>query len=352
MYSLNRKTATLGGETMSMEISVVDSHTAGEPTRTVSQGLPELSGTNLKEKALALEEHFPSLPSILTGEPRGHAAMHAVLPVAASVPEADVAFLFVSSLGMLEMCGHALIGGVTTLLETGALAVQEPITCLKIETLSGLIDVEAQVSDGHVVDVTFTNTLSWVLANDVNLEVPGIGDIRLDLVYGGLWYAVLDAKDLGLSLEIAQVPKLVAMSHTVRQVLNATLPELVPTDHAPTRIPQLLYTDSSSHGERSGRNLATSTELGFDRSPCGTGSSARMALLHNREQLALDETFLHESVLGTMFEGRLVAEHPAPIGTGVIPTITGSAHLTAFSDLFVDPTDPLGQGFFIPAAVG
>ena len=223
---------------MSTEISVVDSHTAGEPTRTVSQGLPELSGTNLKEKALSLEEHFPSLPSILTGEPRGHAAMHAVLPVAANAPEADIAFLIVSSLGMLEMCGHALIGGVTTLLETGALPVQEPVTRLKIETLSGLIDVEAQISEGHVVDVTFTNTLSWVLANDVNIEVPGLGDIRLDLAYGGLWYAVLEAKDLGLSLEITQLPKLVAISHTVRQVLNTALPDLVPTDHTPTQIPR------------------------------------------------------------------------------------------------------------------
>ena len=334
---------------MISKLSVVDSHTAGEPTRVVTGGFPSLAGNTLHEKDASLLDQHPQLRSFLVGEPRGHAPMHAVIPTTPTAHGADAAFLILSALGSLEMCGHALIGAVTTMIEIGALPSSGAVTTLKIETLAGVMDVEANVAGGKVTSVTFTNATSWVLAHDVRVKVPDAGEITCDVAFGGLWYAIVDADELGLVIEPPAVPGLVSLSHRIRSVLNRELHGLLPPAHAPTHIPQVLFTSTASGPGANGRNLATSTELGFDRSPCGTGSSARMALLHSRGDLEVGDVFVHESVLGTRFEGRVVASKTAPSGTGIVPAITGSAYVTAYSDFVVDQADPLGDGFFVPA---
>jgi len=328
-------------------ISVVDSHTAGEPTRVVLGGLPTLAGVTLRDKNDVLLERIEEYVGILTGEPRGHPPMHAVLPLPACDARADISFLILSALGSLTMCGHALIGAVTTLLEIGTLPRHEPTTKLVVETLAGLIHVEARVEGDRVIDVTFDNAPSWVLARDVELLVPGIGVLRLDLVYGGLWYAIAEAAQVGLLIEPGNAGRLVSMSHEIRRILNMRLPDLVSSPQAPAKIPQVLWVGPPATPDGNGRNMATSTELGFDRSPCGTGSSARMALLHARGQLPLRQPFVHESLLGTRFKGQLLAETTVAAGAAVCPSITGSAFITAFSQLAVDADDPLGWGFFI-----
>jgi proline racemase len=331
-------------------LTVVDSHTAGEPTRIIIGGMPLFQGETLQDKNDIFRSRFDELRGMLTGEPRGHAAMHAVLPLPACDPDADLSLLILSAMGSQPMCGHALIGAVTVLLEVGIVEPVEPITQLMVETLAGLIHVEARVTRDRVTSVTFANAPSWVLERDISLDVPGVGLLSLDIVYGGLWYAVLDAAQLGLEITPPNVPRLVALSQQIRSFLDRRLPEIASHPLAPTRVPSLLYVSPAHETASHGRNLATSSELGFDRSPCGTGSSARMALLYARGELPLGQPFIHESVVGTRFEGRLIEEVATDAGTAVVPAITGSAFITGFSNLVIDPGDPLGAGFFIPAA--
>jgi proline racemase len=333
-------------------VSVVDSHTAGEPTRVVLGGTPNLPGSTLAQKNDALCSRLDEFRGLLTNEPRGHPATHAVLPMPAFDERADISFLIISALGSLAMCGHALIGAVTTLIDVGVLPRREPTTTLTVETLAGLIGVEAAVRGGRVTQVTFTNAPAWVLATDVRLIVPQVGPLDLSVVYGGLWYAVVEVAQLGLAISSRHVARLVALSHQIRGELNGRLPDLLDSPYAPASIPQVLYIGPAEAPDADGRNLATSSELGFDRSPCGTGSSARMALHHARGELELGQRFVHESVLGSRFEGCLVKEVTIESGTAVLPSITGNAFVTGFGQLVVDPDDPLRAGFLIPPAAG
>jgi proline racemase len=325
----------------------VDSHTAGEPTRVVVGGLLGLPGDTLHEKSTALSKSYDELRVLLTGEPRGHAAMHAVLPLPTCDPRADFSLLILSALGSQPMCGHALIGAVTVLIETGAIDAVEPTTALTVETLAGLIEVEAHIAAGRVTGVTFANAPSWVLQRDVDLYVPDLGNVRVDIAFGGLWYAIVDASYVNLDLVPPNVPHLVALSQRIRSVLRRRLGEFSSHPHAPDKIESLLFVSTSNDSSTHGRNLATSSQLGFDRSPCGTGSSARMALLHDRGELPLGQTFTHESILGTRFEGQLIREVTMGNHLAVVPTITGTAFITGFNRLVAYADDPLGVGFFL-----
>ena len=332
------------------ELAVVDSHTGGEPTRVVVDGLEPFEGAGLVAREAAMRPQLDGLVGFLCGEPRGHAPVHAVLPQPPSSPDADAALLIISALGSLGMCGHALIGAVTTLVETGMLPDRGPRSRYVIETLAGPIAAEAEVDRGRVRSVTFENAPAWVLARSFPVTVPDLGRVEVDVVYGGLWYAVLAADAVGLTIEPGQVARLVALSHAIRAALNADLGRLPDDPLRPTRIPQLLWTGPGIEEGADGRNLATSSELGYDRSPCGTGSSARMALEHARGRLGIGQPYVHESVIGSRFRGELVREVPRGAGVAVVPRITGSAHLTARSTLLARADDPLAGGFHIPPA--
>ena len=277
--------------------------------------------------------------------------MHAALPLPPSDPRADISLLILSALGSLDMCGHALIGAVTALIETGVIEAEGPVHTVRVETLAGLVEAEARIApDGRTESVEFRNAPARVSAVDVGLDVPGIGEVVLDLAYGGLWYAVLDAGRLGWKIEPDNVPRLVSASARIRRVLNEYLARSAPSGGGPDFVPQLLYVSDEAGPGADGRNMATSTELGFDRSPCGTGSCARMALLHHRGGLTVGDSFVHESVVGSRFVGTVLAEAATPDGPAVIPSIRGSAFITGYNRLVADPRDPMASGFFIPAA--
>ncbi|MFC0531595.1 proline racemase family protein [Phytohabitans kaempferiae] len=325
----------------------MDSHTAGEPTRVVLHGLDAMPGATLSERSRALYARHPRLISAVVGEPRGWAPWHAVVPMPPDDPQADIAVLIFSALGPLDMCGHALIGTVTTLIEEGVVTASEPRTDLTVQTGAGLIRVAATVERGRVRQVSFENATSYAFATDAVVAVPGLGEVRYDLAYGGLWYAVVDASSLGLAITLDQVHRLMALSEHIRAAINASLPEHPDEPDDPTFVPQLLWT--TTEGTRSGTNLATSTQLGFDRSPCGTGSSARTAILHAAGALAIGDTFNHHSVLGTTFTTEVVRKLVLPSGRPAItPEVTGSAWITARSELVFRDDDPLADGSFVP----
>ncbi len=333
-------------------LQVIDSHTAGEPTRVVTGGLPDLAGDTLREKEKYLLTNYPTLARMLVGEPRGHAPLHAILPLPPSHPKADLSILILSSLGSLTMCGHALIGTVTTLIETGRVTPKEPVTEVVVETLSGLMETAARVEGGKVRSVTFQGVPSWVAVSGMKVEVDG-REIEVDIGFGGIWFVLVRIEQTGLPIAPDSVPELVALSHRIRLRVNKMLQEK--TDWppgTPDRADQLLYMGPPASPGADGQNLATSSSLGFDRSPCGTGSSTRMAQAFARGELEVGDTFVHEGVLTTTFVGTVKAETEVSGRRGIIPTITGSAYLTSFSELVLDPEDPLGEGIFLPAAGG
>ncbi|MCY4621145.1 MAG: proline racemase family protein [bacterium] len=338
--------------TFARRVRVIDSHTAGEPTRVVAGGFSELAGRSLAEKEADLLANHADLISLLVGEPRGHAPWHAVLPLAPLHPGADLSVLILSALGSLTMCGHALIGTVTTLLETERLPAREPVTGVVVETLSGLVRAEARMDGGKVRSVRFRGVPSWVAVTGLEVEVGG-RNFEVDIGFGGIWFALVRVERTGVPIAVESVPGLVALSHRIRLEVNRTLRErsdLPPG--TPGRVDQLLYVGPPSSPGADGQNLATSTGLGFDRSPCGTGCCARMAWHFERGEMGVGDTFVHESVLNTMFTGTIEAETEVAGRRAIIPTITGSAYLTGFNELVLDTEDPLGAGLFLPAAGG
>lgn len=337
--------------TFARRVRVIDSHTAGEPTRVVVGGFPELAGRSLPEKEADLLANHADLIRLLVGEPRGHAPWHAVLPLAPLDSGADLSVLIVSALGSLTMCGHALIGTVTTLVETERIPAREPVTEVVIETLSGLVRAEARVDEGKVRSVMFRGVPSWVAVTGLEVEVGG-RTFEVDLAFGGIWFAIVRADQTGMPIEVESVPGLVALSHRIRLEINRILRERSGwPPGTPERVDQLLYVAPPTSPRADGQNLATSTGLGFDRSPCGTGCCARMAWHFEKGELAVGDTFVHESVLNTIFTGSVQAEAEVAGGhRAIIPTITGSAYLTGFNELVLDGADPLGAGLFLPAA--
>ncbi len=315
-------------------------------------GFPELAGRSLAEKEADLLADHADLIRLLVGEPRGHAPWHAVLPLPPLRPDADLSVLIVSALGSLTMCGHALIGTVTTLLETERIPAREPAIEVVVETLSGLVRAEARVDRGKVRSVRFRGVPSWVAVTGLEVEVGG-RTFCVDIAFGGIWFALVRVEQTGVPIAVESVPGLVALSHRIRLEVNRLLggrTGLPPG--TPGRVDQLLYVGPPSSPGADGQNLATSTGLGFDRSPCGTGCCARMAWHFEKGELAVGDTFVHESVLNTMFTGTIRAETEVAGRRAIIPTITGSAYLTGFNELVVDSDDPLGAGFLLPAAGG
>lgn len=338
--------------TFTRRLQVIDSHTAGEPTRVVVGGFPELAGATLAEREADLLANHGNLARMLVGEPRGHAPWHAVLPLSPSHRRADLSILILSSLGSLTMCGHALIGTVTTLVETSRIQPTEPVTRVVVETLSGLVTADARVEGAKVRSVTFQGVPSWVAVTGLEVEVDG-RPFKVDIAFGGIWFALVRTEQTGLPIEVESIPNLVALSHRIRLAANRVLAEGTGwPPGTPDGVDQLLYFGGPASPGADGQNMATSTGLGFDRSPCGTGSCARMAWHFARGELNVGDTFVHESVLNTMFTGRIEAATENGGRRAIIPSITGSAYITGFNELVLDSRDPLGEGIFIPAAGG
>jgi len=333
-------------------LHVIDSHTAGEPTRVVTGGFPELEGNSLEEVEADLVSNHWDVARMPVGEPRGPAPTHAVLPLPPDRSDADLSILILSSLGSLTMCGHALIGTVTTLVETGRVQPTEPVTKVAVETLSGLVVADAHVEGTKVRAVTFRGVPSWVAVSGLEVRVDG-QTFDVDLAFGGIWYALVEVEQAGMEIAVDRIPGLVALSHRIRLEVNRMLSANAGwPPGTPGQVDQLLFFGPPASPGADGQNMATSTGLGFDRSPCGTGSCARMARAHARGEQGVGDTFVHESVLNTMFTGTIEAETEAFGKKAILPTITGSAYLTAFSQLVLDQHDPLGEGIFIPAAGG
>lgn len=325
-------------------IHTVESHTEGMPTRIVIEGAPVVPGITMGERLAWAELHLQDLRKFLMQEPRGHAAMFGAILMPPTQPHADIGVLFMSASGFLPMCGHGTIGIATVLVERGMVAVTEPVTEVRLDTPAGPVLARVVVEAGRALNVSFTNVASFVVARDAPVDVPGLGLVPIDVAYGGNFYAILDLSRLGIELVLPDLERLTELGLAVIDATRRQVPFTHPIDPALTQLRAAILASPPTDG-RPARNLMVKEARYFDRSPCGTGTSARMALLHGRGALRLNETFVHESILGTRFEGHLVAETEVGGISAVVPRITGRAWITGTCNFLLAPGDPFPTGF-------
>ena len=317
-------------------MQAVDSHTEGMPTRVVTGGVDPLPGATMLERKLWLEREDDGLRQLLMNEPRGHAAMSGAILQPPCREEADWGVVFIEVSGYLPMCGHGTIGVATVLVETGLVAVTEPETVVTLDVPAGLVEARVTVCDGRAEAVTIRNVPSFAHALDQSAH-----GIAYDMAFGGNFYAIADAAAAGLTVAPEHAPALIEAG----LALMAAVPEPVHPEHAAIRGCHHVIWTAPPGDEADGR-AATAIHPGWvDRSPCGTGTSARMAQRHARGELALGEPFVHESIIGTRFTGRLVEATEVAGRLAVVPEITGRAWITGTAEYVLDPTDPFPRGF-------
>ncbi|MEV1118200.1 proline racemase family protein [Actinosynnema sp. NPDC049800] len=324
--------------------SAVDSHTEGMPTRVVTGGVGVVPGDTMNERRLHFVEHLDHVRRLLVNEPRGHSAMSGAILQPPTRPDADFGVLYIEVSGCLPMCGHGTIGVATVLVETGMVEVTEPVTTIRLDTPAGLVVAEVAVRDGHADGVTLRNVPSYCDRLDEVVDVPGLGAIRYSLAFGGNFYAMVDLDEVGLPFDRARKGEILAAGLAIMDAVNTS---------APPEHPEIDGVDHCHHVEfiapgsdaRFSRHAMAIHPGWFDRSPCGTGTSARMAELHARGELPLERDFVNESFIGSRFTGRLVGETTVGGRPAVLPTVTGRAWITGVGQYLLDPTDPYPAGF-------
>jgi proline racemase len=324
--------------------AAVDSHTEGMPTRVVTGGVGPIPGATMLERKLHFEQHLDELRLLLMREPRGHGAMSGAILQPPLRDDADWGVIFIEVSGLLPMCGHGTIGVATVLVETGMVEVTEPETVIRLDVPAGLVEARVQVQDGRARAVTIRNVPAFLHAQDRAVEVPGIGTVRYDMAYGGNFYALTPAADAGLVVDPKRSDELVHAGLAVMAAINETDRPVHPEDARISGCHHVVFHEPGRDGADA--VAATSIHPGWlDRSPCGTGTSARMAQLHAQGRLAVGEPFVNESVIGTRFTGRVVSETTVGGRPAIVPEITGRAWITGMGQYLLDSEDPFPAGF-------
>jgi proline racemase len=325
-------------------LAAVDSHTEGMPTRVITGGVGPIAGATMLERKLHFEAHMDDLRLLLMREPRGHGAMSGAILQPPTRPDADWGVLFIEVSGCLPMCGHGTMGVATVLVETGMVAVTEPETVVRLDTPAGLVTARVAVRDGKATAVTLRNVPSFLHATDREVDVAGLGTIRYDMAFGGNFYALTPAADAGLEVDPARADDLVEAGLAVIAAIDAADRPVHPADARIAGCAHVVFHAPGRDGADA--RAATSIHPGWlDRSPCGTGTSARLAQLHARGELATGAAFVNESVIGTRFTGRVAEETTVAGRPAVVAEITGRAWITAMGQYLLDPGDPFPAGF-------
>lgn len=340
-------------------IHAVDAHACGEPGRVIVGGVPHVPGATIFEKMQWLAREGDHLRQRMLKEPRGYPALCCNLVLPPTHPEAQAGFVIMEHVEYPGMSGSNTICVATVLLETGMIPMQEPVTELVLEAPAGLIRVRAECSGGKVTRVTFRNVPAFVMHLDAPVEVPQLGTVTVDVAWGGMFYAIADATQFGLRLTPDEGRDIVRIGEMVKAAAREQLPVVHPEQpgFAGITISQLSGPPHDpAHHARNAVIVSTgsfdwaapSTWTGsIDRSPCGTGTCAKMATLHARGLLRRGEPFIHESVLGTLFTGEVVEETTVGGRPAIVPTLGGTAWITGFAQYVLDPTDPFPHGFTV-----
>ncbi len=325
-------------------ITAVDAHACGEPGRVITGGVLDVPGRTMFEKKTWLETNADHIRLRMLREPRGYPALCCNVILPPTNPEADAGYVIMEQVEYPPMSGTNTICVVTVLIETGMVPATEPVTRLKLETPAGMITVDAEVRNGKVTKVTFRNVPAFAVHLDAPVEVAGLGAIPVDVAYGGMFYVIADAARFGLRIAPDEAREIVRIAELIKTAAREQLPAVHPEnpDIAGVSIAQM------SLGNRNAVVVSTRDGSGvLDRSPCGTGTCARMATLHARGKLGLHQDFVHAGILGTTFTGRLVEETRVGPYAAVVPTLAGQAWITGFAQYVLDPEDPFPEGFTV-----
>ncbi len=328
-------------------ITTIDTHTEGEPTRTVTGGLPYIPGNTMAEKMLYLKDNLDSLRTMLVYEPRGNEVMSGAILTTPCHPDADIGVIYIEVGGYLPMCGHDTIGCCTAMIEAGIIPAEEPVTTIKLDTPAGLVTARVTVEGLSAKGVTFRNIPSFLYQKDVEVEVCSYNRILLDIAYGGNFYALVEASKLGLSIVPERAGDLVRAGIAIREAVNAQIRVRHPEKPFIEGLTHVEFYGVPTHPEAHAKNAVVIPPGSIDRSPCGTGTSAKVATLYAKGKLKMGEKFVHESILGTLFEAQIVEETKVGDVPAVVPEITGSAYVTGIHQFVVDPDDPLKEGFLL-----
>jgi len=333
-------------------LTTLDMHAAGEPLRIVTGGYPDLPGATMLERRRYARERHDDLRRALMWEPRGHADMYGCVLTPPVSPEADFGVLFLHNEGYSTMCGHGVIALVTALVETGAFPSRAPATPVNLDTPAGLVRAVAHTdAAGRVERVSFRNVPSFVYAPDLEIDVAPFGRLTVDVVYGGAFYAYLDATQVGLAVTPEQTRELVAAGEAIKRAVNATVAIRHPEAEDLGFLYGTILTDPPQNPAHTTRNVCVFANAEVDRSPTGTGVSGHVALLAARGALREGEEITVESILGveSVFAGRIVERGRVGPYAAVTPEVSGTAFITGRHDFILDPRDRLGAGFLLEA---
>jgi len=342
-----RRAATWSPPDRYRRVVTVDGHTGGEPFRVVVSGAPAIPGDTMVAKRAWAEAHLDELRRILMWEPRGHADMYGCFLTEPVSPGADFGVLFIHNDGFSTMCGHGIIAIATTVITTGMVPAAGAVTSLGIDTPAGLIQAEAHRTGDRIERVAFVNVPSFVDRLDQMVDVPDVGRVRYDLASGGAYYAYVDAPTLGLALEPAASERLIDVGRAIKRAVIASSPIHHPTTPELGFLYGTIFVGPGNRPASHSRHVCIFANGELDRSPTGTGVSARLAILAARGELEPGRRITIESIVGSEFGGTILG--PATLGdrSGIVPRVDGQAHLVGRSEFWIDGEDRLGRGFLL-----
>ncbi len=325
---------------------IIDGHTCGNPVRLVAGGGPLLDGATMMERRAHFLAEYDWIRTGLMFEPRGHDMMSGSILYPPTRPDCDVAILFIETSGCLPMCGHGTIGTVTMAIEHG-LVRPKTEGLLRLDTPAGLVVAEYRKEGEYVEEVRITNVPSFLYAEGLTADVPGLGEIVVDVAYGGNFYAIVDPQKNFRDIADYSAGQLIGWSPVLRRLLNEKYQFQHPENPGINRLSHILWTGEPTHPEADARNAVFYGDKAIDRSPCGTGTSARMAQRYAKGLLQVGDSFVHESIIGSLFKGKVEAEVSAGNKPAIVPSIGGWARTTGYNTIFIDERDPYAHGFVV-----
>ena len=325
-------------------ITTVESHAAGEPLRVITGGLAPIPGRSMIEKRRFARERLDGLRRTLMFEPRGHADMYGAVPTEPVTPDGDLGVLFCHNEGWSTMCGHGVIALATVATELGLVS---PANEIALDTPAGRVLAHLRRDGARVRSVAFENVPSFVLDLDLTVDVPGIGTVSYDLAFGGAFYAFVDAASVGLEMTAERFRDLIVAGTAIKRAVMRSREVPHPREPELSFLYGTIFTGPALSADADSRNVCVFAEGEVDRSPTGTGVSARVAIERARGRLALGTPFVVESIIGTRFVGRAIREVRWEGRDAVIPEVEGSGYVTGRVEIFVDPNDPLREGFIL-----
>jgi 4-hydroxyproline epimerase len=322
----------------------IDGHTCGNPVRLVAGGGPPLEGGTMSARRQDFLKRYDWIRTGLMFEPRGHDMMSGAILYPPTRADADIGILFIETSGCLPMCGHGTIGAVTFALERGLVQPREDGT-LRLDTPAGLVEARYTQDNGFVEAVRITNVGAYLAAEGVRADCPELGPLTVDIAYGGNFYAIVEPQANYRDVEDLSAGDIQRLSPILRARVNEAIQVVHPEDETIRGVSHVLWTGAPKDPKAQARNAVFYGDKAIDRSPCGTGTSARMAQLHARGALKTGDDFVHESIIGSLFRGRVEAETRVGNHAGIVPSIEGWARITGFNTIFIDERDPYAHGF-------